>query len=212
MERNINGIKSQMETIDTSFRNLRLVTVAALGSAFLCVACCLAYTFWKVSEYQDRIYVVDRGSAYSAYGEDMSVVREDEVRDQVMRFHELFFNMPPDREMVRRNVDKALDFCDASVYNYYNDLEESGFIKRLADTGSYQMLDVEQVDVDMSRMPYRVLTRCTQYVVRKSSVTRNSLVTSCLLYEMPRSQKNVHGLQIRNFEVLENTPAGTRAQ
>lgn len=212
MERNINGITAQMETINASFRNLKIITIVSLSLAFACAACCVVYTFWKISQYNDRIYVVDNGSAFSAHGESMAVVREDEVRDQVIRFHELFFNMPPDQEMVRKNVNKALDFTDDTVYKYFNDLEESGFIKRLESTGSYQVLDVEQVDIDMSRMPYSVITKCMQYVIRKSSVTRNLLVTSCQLYEMPRSQKNVHGLQIRNFEVLENSPAGSRVQ
>lgn len=210
MEKNINGMVEQMNRINvtvSAFKFLLVFTVVAMAS--VCVACIFLFSS-KVSEMQSKIYVLDNGSTFGAHAQDQSITRKDEVADQVRVFHELMFNVAPSKEMIARNLERALEMADKSAYRYYNDLQESGFYKRMTSTNSYQQIDVQSVDIDMSVYPYPVTVRAFQYITRESNITQYSLVTRCSVANAVRTPNNLHGLMIENFEVVENKMIETR--
>lgn len=202
---------STANSISLSFQSTKVIAIVAIICAVVCAMFCLCYTFSQIKELQRNVYVLDnKGQVFAASAQDVGVTRSDEVKDQSRRFHELFFNLPPDRQIIEEKVNSALDISDKSVYNYYNDLQESEFYRRLISTGSYQQVTVDSVKVDMSRHPYMVRTYASQIIVRTSNVTRYQLITQCRMLEVNRSPKNIHGLEVQNFEVIDNTMIGQR--
>lgn len=210
MGKNVNGLISSMESITSSFKAFKVVTIVSVVSALVASFCCVVYTFVKVTELQSKIYVLDGGSAMSATAQDASISKQDEIRDHVMRFHELFFNIPPDISMVNRNLEKALALADKSAYTYFEDLKESGYYKRMTNAEAYQQIEIEDVQLDMNTYPYSVTVVAKQWVTRKSNMSLYSLVTTCYIENIPRSQANLHGLMIKDFTVRENSLVETR--
>lgn len=210
MAKNVDGLVGSMQTITSSFSAFKAVTIISVVASLLSALGCVAYTFIKVEEFQSKIYVLDGGAALSASAQDVSVSRHDEITDHVMRFHELFFNIPPDISMVNRNLERALALADKSAYTYFEDLKESGYYKRMTSAEAYQQIEIKDVSVDMDNYPYRVQVTANQWVTRKSNMSLYTLVTTCTVENIPRSQANLHGLIIRNFTVKDNQLVETR--
>lgn len=209
-----NKTPSLIETSNTilgAFRRFKFVTVACIAGFFLGLVVIFVYATAMISQAQKTVYVVDsRGQAFSATQQQAGFGREDEVRDQSVRFHELFFNITPSNDLIRRNVERALEISDRSVYRYYSTLQEQGYYKQFISANATQQIVVDSVRVDMRTHPYLVRTFVTEYLTRESVVSMNRLVTQCSMLEVNRSEKNVHGLQIEQFEVLENRNIETR--
>ena len=210
MEKNINGLVSQMNRINVTvgaFKFLVIFVVAVM--AVVCVGGIYLYTT-SISSAQSRIYVLDQGRSFSASAQDPAVTREDEIRDHVRTFHELMFNLAPSNDMIRRNLEKAFQMCDKSAYRYYNDLQERSFYKRLTSTNSYQQIDIEKVDIDMSSYPFRIVVHGHQYITRESNISQYTFVSRCRVTNVPRTPNNLHGLMIEEFDVIENNLVETR--
>lgn len=210
MAKNVDGLVGSMESITASFTTFKVVTIVSVVAALLSGIGCVAYTFMKVEQFQSKIYVLDGGSAMSASAQDVSISRQDEIRDHVARFHELFFNIPPDITMVNRNLERALALSDKSAYNYFEDLKESGYYRKMTSAEAYQQIEIKEIVVDMSSYPYRVQVEANQWVTRKSNMSLYTLVTTCTIENVPRSQANLHGMMIKNFSVKENKLVETR--
>lgn len=207
-----NGIIHQMDTLTRSFSVMKGITYCSV----ICMALCAIVGFFlyssKVSEVSSKVYVLDNGTAFSASVQDASITKEDEVRDHVLRFHELMLNIPPNTDMIKRNLERAMDMADRSAYKYYNDLQEKGFYKRLISTSSYQQMDIknEDIQVDLSTHPYKVMVKGTQYVVRDSNISQYTFISTCTVTNAVRSSNNLHGLMINDFCVIENNLVETR--
>ena len=209
--KNNQGLVETSNTIYSSFGATKVIAIVGIVLSVLCAVFCVYYTMTQVTTLQKNIYVLDnKGQIFSASAQSASVTRGDEVKDQATRFHDLFFNLPPDRAIIEENINRAFDISDKSTYQYYNDLQESGFYRRLISTGAYQQVTIDSVKVNMNVHPYHVVTYASQLIVRPSNVTKNMLITECNMMEVNRSPKNVHGLEIQNFRLLDNSNIGTR--
>lgn len=209
-EKKTDGLVRQMNTINSSFTSFKVITICSIVAIVITAVAGFYIVSSKFSEMSSKIYVLDNGASFSATAQDVSITKKDEVMDHVNRFHELMFNIPPNKEMIKRNLEKALDMADKSAYNYYNDLQEKGFYGRLTGTNSYQQVEIESIDINMDSYPYQVVVRGHQYINRESNVSKYSLVTQCTVANAVRTTKNLHGLVICNFKVVENRLIETR--
>ena len=194
-----------LKNIETSFRQIRL-----FGIVFLSL--CTVITVWSVwSSYRfaekqrEKIYVLDNGkSLMLALSQDLSQNRPAEAREHVRRFHELFFTLSPEKSAIEHNVRRALLLADRSVYNYYSDFAEKGYYNRVISGNVTQTVEIDSVKCDFDQYPYKVNTYARQLIVRESSLTVRSLVTSCRLLNATRSDNNPHGFIIEAFTITEN--------
>jgi len=210
MEKNVNGMVEQMNRINVTVGAYKFITVVAVIAAALVAGAAMYLYTSQVAQLQNRVYVLDNGTSFSAHAQDQSITRKDEVADHVRTFHEFMFNLPPSTEMITRNLNRALEMADMSAYRYYNDLQESGFYRRLTSTNSYQQIDIQSIDIEMNTYPYAVIVRAYQYVNRESNISQFSLVTRCRVANAVRTPNNLHGLMIEDFDVIENKLIETR--
>lgn len=210
MEKNVDGIINQMNRMTYSFNSFKIIAIVSVVSAVIAAVASVAIFTVKLSEIQSQIYVLDEGATFSATVRDAAITKEDEIRHQVEMFHRFFFNIPPSTDMIKRNLEEAFELADNSAYEYYNDLQETGFYQRLTQSQSYQQIDIESVSIDMSVYPYAVSVSAYQYITRESNMSKFSLKTRCLVTNSVRSSKNLHGLMINRFEVVENNLIETR--
>ncbi len=96
------------------------------------VSVALVMVFNFAEKQREKIYVLDNGkSLMLALSQDMEQNRPAEAREHVRRFHELFFNLSPDKSAIEHNINRALILSDKSAYNYYTDFSEKGYYNRI---------------------------------------------------------------------------------
>ncbi len=194
-----------LRNIENSFKQIRLY---AIVFAVLCISV-VGFAIWKsyhfAEEQRQKIYVLDNGkSLMLALSQDASINRPVEAREHVRRFHELFFTLAPDKDAIESNMKRAFYLADKSAFNYYKDLSEKGYYRRIISGNIQQRIEVDSVVSNFDTYPYSVRTYAKQYIVRSSNLTKRSLVTSCYLVNSVRSDNNPQGFTIESFSIVEN--------
>lgn len=210
MEKNINGLVSQMNRINVTVNALKAVSICSVILASVVMLGSLVYATYIIGKSKSEIYVLDSGQSFIAKAQDVSITREDEVYNHMRNFHELLFNISPDRDMIQRNIERALNMGDASVFQYYNDVQETGFYKRMVSTNSFQQIEIQSIDIDMSHYPYPVQVKAFLFINRESNISKYSFISTCRVADATRNRDNLHGLTIENFHVIENSLLETR--
>ena len=198
------------DTIETSFRKLKFITVASIASGVIIALGAVYISGQQMLSNNDNIYVIDRGSAVMAARSGQDAYRDLEVKDHIGRFHELMFNLSPNSESIKRNLDRALVMSDKSAYDYWSDLSERGFYSRIVSANISQEIVIDSVKVDMSSYPYQAKTYAKVFMLRESNITAYDFESSCRLVDVERSPSNPHGLMIEKFRVSKNENMGTR--
>lgn len=198
------------ETVETSFRKMKFITAASIASGIVIALGSVFIAGRMTLSGSDNIYVIDRGSAVMAARSGEDAYRDLEVKDHIERFHELMFNLSPNSESIKRNLDRALVMSDKSAYDYWSDLSERGFYSRMVSANISQEIVIDSVRVDMSSYPYQARTYAKIYMLRESNITAYDFESSCRLVDVQRSQSNPHGLMIEKFRVIRNENIGTR--
>lgn len=198
------------DTIETSFRKLKFITVASIASGVIIALGAVYISGQQMLSNNDNIYVIDRGSAVMAARSGQDAYRDLEVKDHIERFHELMFNISPNSESIKRNLDRALVMSDKSAYDYWSDLSERGFYSRIVSANISQEIVIDSVKIDMSSYPYQAKTYATVFMLRESNITAYDFESSCRLVDVERSPSNPHGLMIEKFRVSKNENMGTR--
>lgn len=195
-----------LQNIETSFQMVRMVAVAAIvGSmAFSCYTKCSSDRM--IADMQRHVYVLDNGKSLmlALSQEDMMQNRPAEARHHVQMFHELFFTLSPDNDAINYNVRRAFNLSDKSVFDYFNDLKEASYYRRLIANNILQWIQVDSIACNMNIYPYEVKTFAQQTITRGSVITRRNLITSCFLQNALRSDNNPHGFLIIDFKVVNN--------
>ena len=140
-----------------------------------------------------------------ALSQDAQQNRPVEAREHIRRFHELFFTLSPDKNAIESNVQRALYLSDESAIGYYRNLQEKGYFNRMIAGNISQTLTVDSIGGNFDSYPYEMRAYCRQHIIRSSSVTERSLVTTCRLRNVTRSDNNPQGFLI----VLPSSKTGT---
>ena len=168
-----------LTNIETSFRQIRLFALV-----FICLcALVTGFAVWNsysfAEKQRQKIYVLDNGkSLMLALSQDMAQNRPVEAKSHVRRFHELFFTLSPDKGAIESNIKRSLFLADKTAFNYYKDLAEKGYYNRVISGNVTQTVEIDSVKCDFDQYPYKVNTYARQLIVRESSLTVRSLVTS----------------------------------
>ena len=139
-----------------------------------------------------------------ALSQDLSQNRPVEAKEHVLRFHELFFTLSPDKNAIENNINRALFLVDKSAFRYYKDMQEKGYYDRIISGNINQTIRVDSVTCNFNNYPYQVVTYAIQMIIRESNITQRSLVTRCDLINSVRSDNNPQGFTMEHFDILEN--------
>lgn len=194
-----------LNNIQKTFAFSRSLSIIVVVCAVVMTCFISAYCLRMVKQEREKIYVLDHGrSLILALQQDLTTNRPVEARDHVRMFHTFFFNLPPDNAAIKSNIQRALDLSDKSAYNYYVDLAEAGFYRRLMSTNTIQSINIDSIVCNVDTYPYTAITYATITLLRDSRVSRRSLVSTCELVNVPRSDANPHGFLLQNYVILEN--------
>ena len=184
--------------IETSFRQLRLYALIFAGICAVVTITAVSLSYAFAERQREKIYVLDNGrSLMVALSQDLAQNRPVEAREHVRRFHELFFSLSPDKAAIESNMERALQMADKSALSYYKLLQEKGFFNRLIAANVSQMVHVD-------RYPYEATTYARQRIMRENTITERSLVTTCRLVNVSRSDNNPQGFLVEDLMIVEN--------
>ncbi|AFL77364.1 Bacteroides conjugative transposon TraK protein [Alistipes finegoldii DSM 17242] len=193
-----------LTNIETSFRQLRMYALVFAGVCAVVTVAAVWMSYSFAERQRQKIYVLDNGrSLMVALSQDLAQNRPVEAREHVRRFHELFFTLSPDKAAIESNVGRALQMADKSALSYYKVLQEKGFFNRLIAGNVSQMVKVDSIRCNFDRYPYEVTTFARQRILRESTVTERSLVTTCRLVNVSRSDNNPQGFMVEALNIVE---------
>lgn len=194
-----------LKNIEYSFRTIRVFAILFTILLMVISGYSIFSAYRFANEQRQKIYVLDNGkSLILALSQDESTNRPVEAKEHVRRFHEFFFTLAPDREAIKYNVDRALQMCDESAYNYYKDMNETGYYQRIISNNINQRMVIDSIICNFDTYPYEVLTYGKQIISRKSNTTVRSLLTYCHLKNAVRSDNNPQGFAMESFRVVQN--------
>ena len=199
-----------LKNIESNFRLIRICCALFAGLCAAVAVASVGFSYAFAERQRQKIYVLDGGrSLMVALSQDLSQNRPVEAREHVRRFHELFFTLSPDKAAIESNVGRALQMADKSALSYYKVLQEKGFFNRLIAGNISQMVKVDSIRCDFDRYPYEVTTFARQRILRESTVTERSLVTTCRLVNVSRSDNNPQGFMVEALNIVENKDIAT---
>lgn len=194
-----------LKNIESSFQQIRRFALVFLGVCLLFAVFAVMHAFSFAERQRQKIYVLDQGkSLMLALAQDMQQNRPVEAREHVRRFHQLFFTLSPDKSAIEGNITRALLLADKSAMSYYRDLLEKGYYNRLIAGNIIQMVEIDSIRCDFTTYPYQVRTYARQRILRESTVTERSLLTTCQMVNVTRSDNNPQGFLIERFNIVEN--------
>ncbi|MYY43966.1 conjugative transposon protein TraK [Elizabethkingia anophelis] len=194
-----------LKNIESSFKQIRLYAIVFAALCLLVVGFALWRSYDFAERQRQKIYVLDQGkSLMLALSQDAKTNRPVEAREHVRRFHELFFSLSPDKSAIESNMKRAFLLSDKSAFNYYKDLSEKSYYNQIISGNVQQRVEIDSIQCNFDNYPYAVKTFAKQYITRSTSITERNLITSCILINSVRSDKNPQGFIIEKFNVLEN--------
>ena len=192
------------ENINTAFRYVRLVSIIALIGALLVSLFSVFYALHTIEKNQKQIYVLSKDgnvilSSSLKYNYEN---RNTEIVNNAVMFHNYFFSLDPDKQVIERNVKKALEISGNSVLNLNEKRDENLYYHNLINGGISLRYELDSIHVNDRQEPYYVRAYGTQLMYRQSNSIKKVLVTECLMRNVDRSMSNPHGLFIFNFKIL----------
>ena len=193
-----------LKNIESNFRLIRICCALFAGLCAAVAVASVGFSYAFAERQRQKIYVLDGGrSLMVALSQDLSQNRPVEAREHVRRFHELFFTLSPDKAAIESNLNRALLMADRSALSYYKALSEKGFFNRLIAGGISQTVRIDSIRCNFDSYPYQVTTYARQRIMRESTITERSLVTTCRLINAVRSDNNPQGfLQLMTVDRL----------
>lgn len=194
----------QLKNIDTAFKHIKVF------SAVLIIACIFISSFSLVKSYQavqtaqNRIYILANGKALEAFSAGRKENIPVEAKDHVKTFHQHFFSLDPDDQVIKTNVSKALYLADGSAKSQYDNLKEKGYYSQLISANISQKINVDSIQLDLDQYPYFFRCYATQELIRSTSSTTRMLITEGYLRNVSRSDNNPHGFLIERWQTISN--------
>lgn len=195
-----NSAITYLEDIQSSFKakNTALIVMGTV-----CVLVCAiigVMSYMAIVDARKNVFFIDRGAALMAARADNKEQFDLEIKDQVRKFHEYFYNLAPNNEMINQNITRALNlFGDNSADEFFRNQKETKYYSKLIDLGAIQQIKVDSIRLDLTRYPYHVDVISTLAFLRQSTIAYYRLRTSCDATEEERTPNNPHGIILWNF-------------
>ena len=199
----------QMKNIDSAFRYVRTFSVVFILSCASLSGFIIYKCYQLIGSSQSKVYILANGKAFEAIAAERKDNIAVEAKDHVKTFHEYFFTLDPDKEVIETNISKALYLADGSAKRQYENLKENGYYTNIIAGNISQQISVDSVYVDLKQYPLYFRCYATEKIIRLTSIVLRSLITEGYLRSVSRSENNSHGFLIERWETLENKDVKT---
>jgi len=200
------------KSIETAFQFIRLFCFGVVVASFLFCGFIAFESYSSVNKAQNKIYVIADGKAMEIFASDRRANIPVEAKDHIRTFHQYFFSLDPDEEVIKNNIGKALYLCDESANRLYQNLKETGYYAGIISGNISQTVQVDSVSLNTDSYPYYFRCFCTEKIIRPTSIVTRDLMTEGYLRNVARSDHNPHGFLIERWSVIENKDLKTETR
>ena len=124
----------------------------------------------------------------------------------VQNFHELFFSLEPDLNLIKRNIEeKALFMVDWSGNRLYARLVEKKYFHDVVMRDYHYFVELDSIQIDYATYPFPFTFYGKQAIEKGKSTTYRNLVTKGHLKKAGITPNNLNGIKIIDFEVVDNS-------
>lgn len=194
----------QLKNIDTAFKHIKAFSIILIIACLIISCFSLVKSYQAVQAAQNRIYILANGKALEAFSAGRKDNIKVEARDHVKTFHQYFFSLDPDDQVIQTNVSKALYLADGSAKAQYDNLKENGYYSNLISANISQEISIDSVQLDINQYPYSFRCFATQKLIRSTSTSSRNLITEGFLRNVGRSDNNPHGFLIERWNTVSN--------
>ncbi|MEJ6979432.1 conjugative transposon protein TraK [Pedobacter sp. P351] len=194
----------QLTNIDTAFKHIKAFSIAMIIVCLLLSGFSLVKSYQAIEAAQSRIYILANGKLLEALSSSRKDNIQVEAKDHIKVFHQYFFSLDPDDQVIQTNVCKALYLADQSAKAQYDNLKENGYYSNLISANISQEISVDSVQLDVNQYPYFFKCFSIQKLVRATSTTTRKLLTEGYLRSVSRSDNNPHGFLIERWKTVSN--------
>jgi len=142
------------KNIETTFQHIRLFGIVLVVACLSTSGFIAWWAFRAVERAQEKIYVLNSGKVLEALGSDRKENIPAEAKDHIRAFHQLFFTLSPDEQMINLNLSHALYLADGSAKRLYDNLKETGYYAGLISGNISQEIAIDSIHLDMLSYPY----------------------------------------------------------
>lgn len=199
----------RMKQIDTAFRFTRLFSLVLSLASLTLAGFSVYHSYQWVQQQSQRIYILAQGKVLEGYASSRQDNIAVEARDDIRMFHEDFFDLDPDEEVIHDHIGRALGLADLSAERNYEDLKEQGYYDQIISGNISQRIHIDSIQLDLHRYPYYFRCYATEELIRSSSRLKRRLVTQGWLREVSRSDADPHGFLIQHWTILDNHDIGS---
>lgn len=195
---------TSLRNMDAAHKQGRILTIICLVGMIGVAVFAIVYTTNAVQQQSRVVYALMGDNAVSLRAISVTENRPVEAENHVDLFHRMFFNLDPDREVIDRNMNRAVSLGDQSIMALFQEYEEDGYYRKLISSNTSQRVVVDSVLLDMSGDPYSFRFVGKTVITRPSSITTRRLITKGFFRDVQRSKNNPHGFLIERFQVVDN--------
>lgn len=123
-------------------------------------------------------------------------------RQNAKKFHQYFFNLPPDNDYIKWTVGKAMYMADGTALKQKQALDENGFYSDIISSSAVCTIICDSIQFDEHTRKFSYYG--TQIIKRRTRDLKRTMLTTGYVENVPRTQNNPHGLMITNWRTLEN--------
>ncbi len=197
------------KNMDSAFRHVRFFSLLVLTLFALLTGYALYRTYKQQTLLSSRIYVLANGQVLEAFASTRKENIAVEATDHVKMFHNYFFTLDPDEQVINSNIKKALYLADGSARDLYESLKENNYYTGIISGNISQRIEVDSVVVKTDVYPYHFLCYATEMITRPSTRTTRNLITEGYLRNVERSENNPHGFLIEKWVTIKNNDIKT---
>lgn len=194
----------QLKNIDTAFKHIKAFSIVIIIVCLIISCFSLVKSYQAVQAAQSRIYILANGKALEAFSAGRKDNIQVEAKDHVKTFHQYFFSLDPDDQVIQANVSRALYLADGSAKAQHDNLRENGYYSNLISANISQEITVDSVQLNIDQYPYSFRCFATQKLIRSTSTSNRNLVTEGFLRNVSRSDNNPHGFLIEKWNTVSN--------
>ena len=195
----------QLQNIESAFRHIRLFSFLFLCANLILSGFVIYDANLKLNQARAKVFVLSNGKLLEAISVDRKEKLPVEIRDHVNNFHQLFFSLEPDEQLIKDQLIKALYLCDNSARIQYNDLTSTGYYSGIVAGSISQRVNMDSIIVDIDRAPWFVRYYGKISIISPTSIVVRSLITEGDVRDLSAiSDNNPHGFLIEHWRIVEN--------
>ena len=155
-----------------------------------------------VTKERNQIYILDGEIPFLAERAQLETTFKIEAEAHINLFHQMFFNLPPDNEYIQYTIGKAMYLADNSALKQKQAMTENGFYSDIVSSSAVCSIMCDSIKLNQETLDFTFYG--TQFIKRRTSQIKRSMITCGKLQSVPRSKNNPHGLMICNWRTIEN--------